>query len=187
MSEHHDPSAQHGCRADCRQRRDSSAVHVGGFADLPADRSAETRGNGSTSRHHDGDMDPVPPHSDRSRCHAVGDVLYASGALPSFEEALYFSTVTFTTVGYGDIILGREWRQLATFEAANGWIIFGWATALIMTVIQRLYFPFEAGRRRCPARPRLRHRQYRPAPALSPAPRRQRCHDVATLLGTRAE
>jgi voltage-gated potassium channel Kch len=65
---------------------------------------------------------------------------YASGALPSFEEALYFSTVTFTTVGYGDIVLDREWRQLATFEAVNGWIIFGWATALIMTVVQRVYF-----------------------------------------------
>ena len=65
---------------------------------------------------------------------------YGGGALPSFEEALYFSTVTFTTVGYGDIVLDREWRQLATFEAVNGWIIFGWATALIVAVIQRLYF-----------------------------------------------
>lgn len=62
-------------------------------------------------------------------------------ALPSFEEALYFSTVTFTTVGYGDIVLDRESRLLATFEAANGWIIFGWATALMMIVIQRLYLP----------------------------------------------
>ena len=42
---------------------------------------------------------------------------YVGGALQSFEEALYFSTVTFTTVGYGDIVLDREWRQLATFEA----------------------------------------------------------------------
>jgi voltage-gated potassium channel Kch len=65
---------------------------------------------------------------------------YVQEALPSFEESLYFSTVTFTTVGYGDIVLGSEWRQLATFEAMNGWIIFGWATALIMTVVQRLYF-----------------------------------------------
>ena len=48
--------------------------------------------------------------------------------------------MTFTTVGYGDIVLDREWRQLATFEAVNGWIIFGWATALIVAVIQRLYF-----------------------------------------------
>ena len=61
-------------------------------------------------------------------------------ALPNFEEALYFSTVTFTTVGYGDVVLGSDWRQLATFEAINGWVIFGWATALIVAVIQRLYF-----------------------------------------------
>jgi voltage-gated potassium channel Kch len=65
---------------------------------------------------------------------------YVQTALPNFEEALYFSTVTFTTVGYGDVVLGREWRQLATFEAINGWVIFGWATALIIAVIQRLYF-----------------------------------------------
>ncbi|MDK1494640.1 potassium channel family protein [Sinorhizobium sp. 7-81] len=65
---------------------------------------------------------------------------YFAQALPNFEDALYFSTVTFTTVGYGDIVLGRDWRQVATFEAVNGWIIFGWATALMMAVIQRLYF-----------------------------------------------
>ncbi|WFU04315.1 potassium channel family protein (plasmid) [Rhizobium sp. CB3171] len=65
---------------------------------------------------------------------------YMSSALPNLEDAVYFSTVTFTTVGYGDIVLGKEWRQIATFEAINGWIIFGWATALMMAVIQRLYF-----------------------------------------------
>ncbi|ASY59100.1 MULTISPECIES: potassium channel family protein [Sinorhizobium] len=65
---------------------------------------------------------------------------YLAQTLPSIEEALYFSTVTFTTVGYGDIVLGKDWRQVATFEAINGWIIFGWATALMMAVIQRLYF-----------------------------------------------
>jgi voltage-gated potassium channel Kch len=64
---------------------------------------------------------------------------YVQGVLPNFEQSLYFSTVTFTTVGYGDIVLGSEWRQLATFEAMNGWIIFGWATALIMAAVQRLY------------------------------------------------
>ena len=70
----------------------------------------------------------------------MGDVLLRGRRITNFEEALYFSTVTFTTVGYGDIVLDREWRQLASFEAVNGWIIFGWATALIMAVIQRLYF-----------------------------------------------
>ena len=71
---------------------------------------------------------------------------YTQDALPSFEESLYFSTVTFTTVGYGDIVLSSAWRQLATFEAMNGWIIFGWATALIVAVVQRLYFPVNARR-----------------------------------------
>ena len=69
---------------------------------------------------------------------------YSQEALQTFEESLYFSTVTFTTVGYGDIVLGSDWRQLATFEAMNGWIIFGWTTALIITVVERLYFRPEA-------------------------------------------
>jgi voltage-gated potassium channel Kch len=69
---------------------------------------------------------------------------YLSAAVVNFEEALYFSTVTFTTVGYGDIVLGREWRQLASIEAINGWIIFGWATALMIAVVQRLYFRGDA-------------------------------------------
>lgn len=69
---------------------------------------------------------------------------YMSGALPSYADATYFSTVTFTTVGYGDIVLGKEWRQIGVFEAVNGWIIFGWATALMMAVIQRLYFRSDA-------------------------------------------
>ena len=36
---------------------------------------------------------------------------YAQRAMPSFEEAIYFSTVTFTTVGYGDIVLVK-WTHL---------------------------------------------------------------------------
>ncbi|WP_245441565.1 potassium channel family protein [Rhizobium vallis] len=74
---------------------------------------------------------------------------YLSGALPTFDDATYFSIVTFTTVGYGDIVLAKDWRHVAAFEAINGWIIFGWATALIMSVIQRLYFrpEVETGKR----------------------------------------
>ena len=59
-------------------------------------------------------------------------------ALPSAEEALYFSTVTFT-VGYGDVVLDREWRQLATFEAVNGWNL-RLGDGIDMAVIRRIYF-----------------------------------------------
>lgn len=63
----------------------------------------------------------------------------ALGALTSFGEALYFSVVTFTTLGYGDVTLDVRWRLLGSFQAANGTIMFGWSTALIMAVVNRLY------------------------------------------------
>lgn len=66
-------------------------------------------------------------------------VYLATGAMASLEEALYFSTTNFTTLGYGDVVLGKDWRLLASFEAANGLIIFGWMTALVIAVIQRFY------------------------------------------------
>ena len=62
------------------------------------------------------------------------------GALPDFGSALYFSIVTFTTLGYGDITLSETWRLLASFEAALGIIVFGWSTAIVMAVVQKLYF-----------------------------------------------
>lgn len=60
-------------------------------------------------------------------------------ALPDLETAFYFSMVTFTTLGYGDVVLSGEWRTLASIQAANGVIIFGWTTALIFYFIQRIY------------------------------------------------
>ncbi|MBN8520609.1 MAG: two pore domain potassium channel family protein [Alphaproteobacteria bacterium] len=59
--------------------------------------------------------------------------------LKNFETALYFSTVSFTTVGFGDIVLSPEWRLLSSFEAANGFILFGWSTAFIFEIISKLY------------------------------------------------
>ncbi|HUU23971.1 MAG TPA: ion channel, partial [Methyloceanibacter sp.] len=36
------------------------------------------------------------------------------GAIGTLETAVYFSTVTFTTLGFGDITLGQEWRLLSS-------------------------------------------------------------------------
>ncbi len=60
-------------------------------------------------------------------------------AVPDLEAALYFSTSTFTTVGFGDIILGKDWRLVSSFQAANGFILFGWSTAFIFEIMSKLY------------------------------------------------
>ena len=61
------------------------------------------------------------------------------GAVHSMEEAVYFSTVTFTTLGFGDITLDEPWRLLSSFEAANGLLMFGWSTALVFLAVQWVY------------------------------------------------
>ena len=60
-------------------------------------------------------------------------------SIPDLETAFYFSMVTYTTLGYGDVVLTGNWRTLASIQAANGVIIFGWTTALIFLFIQRIY------------------------------------------------
>jgi hypothetical protein len=59
-----------------------------------------------------------------------------TGAIPKFAEALYVSTNSFTTIGFSDVQIAPEWRLLVALEGANGMIIFGWATALVIAAIQ---------------------------------------------------
>jgi len=61
------------------------------------------------------------------------------GAITNFEESAYFSMVTYTTLGFGDVVLETPWRMLSTFQAANGIMMFGWTTALIAAAVTRLY------------------------------------------------
>lgn len=75
--------------------------------------------------------------------HAAEIWLYAGfyllvGALAGFEPALYFSTSSYTTVGYGDVVLGEKWRLLGAIEGANGLILLGWSTAFFVAVVGRI-------------------------------------------------
>lgn len=62
------------------------------------------------------------------------------GAIEGLEKSLYFSMVTFTTLGYGDIVLPVHWQLLSSFQAANGIIMFGWTTSIVIAVVTRIYF-----------------------------------------------
>ncbi len=59
--------------------------------------------------------------------------------LAGFADALYFSTVSYSTLGYGDLVLGPSCRMLGAIEAANGFLLFGWSVAFIYELVSRLY------------------------------------------------
>ena len=61
-----------------------------------------------------------------------------TGELTDLNNALYFSSVTFTTLGYGDLTLSRDWQVLSGFEAANGIVLFGVSIAMILWVFGRI-------------------------------------------------
>jgi hypothetical protein len=62
----------------------------------------------------------------------------AVGALDDFETALYFSTASFTTIGYGDVVLAHRWRLMGAIEGANGLLMFGWSTAFLISITSRV-------------------------------------------------
>lgn len=52
------------------------------------------------------------------------------------EKAIYFSLVTFTTLGYGEITISSTNRILSGLEAMNGVLLLGWTTAMMFSVLQ---------------------------------------------------
>jgi hypothetical protein len=60
------------------------------------------------------------------------------GAFRDFEEALYFSTVTYASVGYGDMLLPHDWRVFGAIEGPVGIIMLGWSTAFLVSLLTQL-------------------------------------------------
>lgn len=60
------------------------------------------------------------------------------GALHSFSESLYFSTISYATIGYSDASIHDEWRMVAALEGVVGIILLGWSTAFFVRILGRL-------------------------------------------------
>jgi len=52
--------------------------------------------------------------------------------------AVYFSTSSFTTVGFGDVTITDGWRMLGAAESANGFLLIGWSTAFLVSLTARV-------------------------------------------------
>jgi len=59
------------------------------------------------------------------------------GCLPDAESAFYFSGITYTTVGYGDLVLPKPWRMFAPLEALTGILMCGLSTGLFFALVSR--------------------------------------------------
>jgi hypothetical protein len=77
-------------------------------------------------------------------CHMVEISLWGllyvwRGAMPDAASAFYFSVVTYTTTGYGDLVLPPEWRIVGGVEALTGILMCGASTAFFFAVLSRVH------------------------------------------------
>jgi hypothetical protein len=61
------------------------------------------------------------------------------GCFPSARESFYFSGVTYTTVGYGDLVLSSPWRLLAPIESLMGILMCGLSTGVFFYIVSRIH------------------------------------------------
>lgn len=55
-----------------------------------------------------------------------------------FYEAVYFSTVNFSSLGYGDVVMTRPWKLLGPLEALCGVLMLGMTAAALMVILQQM-------------------------------------------------
>ncbi|HUA26779.1 MAG TPA: potassium channel family protein [Steroidobacteraceae bacterium] len=57
---------------------------------------------------------------------------------PSWESSFYFSTTSYSTVGYGDVVLPKVWRNLGPVESVTGVLMCGLSVSLLFAIVTRL-------------------------------------------------
>src|SRR5262245_16934215 len=73
-----------------------------------------------------------------------GFFYFWKGPMPDLPSALYFSAVTYTTTGYGDLVLPANWRLIGGVEALTGILMCGWSTGFFFAVVSRMMKPTTA-------------------------------------------
>lgn len=64
---------------------------------------------------------------------------YLRGLFENFETALYFSLGTYSTIGYGDVVLPQRWRLLGGIEGISGVLLCGLSSAFVFAVMNALF------------------------------------------------
>lgn len=64
--------------------------------------------------------------------------ILALGALPTIADAIYFALTTYTTLGYGDLVLANGYRIFGAFGSVSGLLAFGLSTAFLVNLFSRV-------------------------------------------------
>jgi hypothetical protein len=64
---------------------------------------------------------------------------YWRGLFPDFETSLYFSLGSYTTIGYGDVVLPQRWRMLGGIEGLSGVLLCGLSAAFVFAVVNSAF------------------------------------------------
>ena len=79
---------------------------------------------------------------------AVWAFFYArEHGMPDLQSAFYFSAVTYTTTGYGDLVLPESWRLVGAIEALTGILMCGWSTGFFFLIVSRRFIADSEPRR----------------------------------------
>ena len=68
-----------------------------------------------------------------------GIFYFWQNCLPDLESAFYFAGVTYTTIGYGDLVLPKPWRMVAPVEGLTGILMCGLSASIFFAVVNRIY------------------------------------------------
>jgi len=66
--------------------------------------------------------------------------------MPDLQSALYFSSVTYTTTGYGDLVLPKGWRLVGGIEALTGILMCGWSTGFFFAIFSQIHLTMKQTR-----------------------------------------
>ena len=62
-----------------------------------------------------------------------------TGMLHDINAAMFYSMNNYSTLGASDITLAAKWKGLAGFEAMTAMLMFGWSTAMLATIVQKMH------------------------------------------------
>ena len=65
-------------------------------------------------------------------------VLVRSHLVSDWREAGFFAANTYTTLGYGTVILAAPWKMLAPIMAISGLFTFGWTGSVLVDIVGRV-------------------------------------------------